>query len=53
MQWSGNLILTGNTRGHVYFWSQDSGQLETVIQAHDKPILSLAIYHGHFYTSSR
>ena len=50
---AGNLILTANKRGIVYFWSRQHGTLEAAIQAHDSSVNGLAFFKSHFFTVSK
>ncbi|XP_078313389.1 uncharacterized protein LOC111129939 isoform X5 [Crassostrea virginica] len=48
----GDLILSSDTQGHVYFWNACTGQSEAAIQAHDAAVNKLAFHKGRFFTAA-
>lgn len=48
----GDLLLSADTQGHVYFWNARTGQSEAAIQAHDAAVNKLAFHKGRFFTAA-
>lgn len=48
----GDLLLSADTQGHVYFWNARTGQSEAAIQAHDAAVNKIAFHKGRFYTAA-
>ncbi|XP_061173649.1 uncharacterized protein LOC133182820 [Saccostrea echinata] len=48
----GDLLLSSDTQGHVYFWNARTGESEAAIQAHDAAVNKLAFHKGRFFTAS-
>lgn len=49
----GDLIISGDSGGHVYFWNKETGNTEAAIQAHDAQIHKVCFHKGRFFTASR
>jgi WD40 repeat protein len=49
----GDLIISGDTAGRVYFWNRETGHNEAAIQAHEGQIHKVAFHKGRFFTASR
>nr|XP_034326083.1 F-box/WD repeat-containing protein 7-like [Crassostrea gigas] len=48
----GDLLLSADTQGHVYFWNARTGQSEAAIQAHDAAVNKIAFHKGRFFTAA-
>lgn len=48
----GDLLLSADTQGHVYFWNACTGQSEAAIQAHDAAVNKIAFHKGRFFTAA-
>ncbi|XP_048738031.1 uncharacterized protein LOC125652709 isoform X3 [Ostrea edulis] len=48
----GDLLISSDTHGHVYFWNTRTGESEAAIQAHDGAVNKLAFHRGRFFTAS-
>lgn len=51
-QIQGDLLLSADTQGHVYFWNARTGQSEAAIQAHDAAVNKIAFHKGRFFTAA-
>lgn len=51
-QIQGDLLLSADTQGHVYFWNACTGQSEAAIQAHDAAVNKIAFHKGRFFTAA-
>ncbi|KAK3093973.1 hypothetical protein FSP39_022386 [Pinctada imbricata] len=48
----GDLIISSDVKGHVYFWNRETGQSEAAIQAHEAPVNKMVFHRGRFFTAS-